>query len=242
MACDDEQHHHTEDDESSFVSNHRSTLADSTSEGHHHMDCGTQPMTDSERFDMGNSFAVWKKAKEQRKLEGRDLQSDSTNYVIPVYFHVIQSDDLTGNLTDYHRDMLMSELNNCYRGSAFTFELKEVNNYINSDWFNCSFDNQLEFKEATRVEGTGELFNIWLCNLTINVGWSYYPPILNEVGVLDGVVIPNPSLGGISMLDIDNATLWDYEVYASLCHEAGHWLGLAYVQYYVPFLLCSRLI
>jgi hypothetical protein len=180
---------------------------------HYYDSCGTKSPTAEEMSQMNQAVASWKSdpVNQRRRLQ-------DTNYVVPVYMHVLKKSSQQGGLSQDSMIKFIDTLNKGFRDSSFTFVLSDVREVINATWHVCS--DEEGFKEALRVNGT-DVLNVYVCDTHARsagqIGYSYYPPSTQESWrSLDGVVIMNPDLDVFE----------DSAVYNGLVHEVGHFLGM----------------
>lgn len=150
----------------------------------------------------------------------RELASRTTPINIPVYVHIIRSDDGTqGNVLLSEVEATIQALNNAYL-NLFTFTLMNFHYVDNSRWFMSSYttpDIELEARQALHVGGRSTL-NIYSANLSdFNYGgygyfpWQIYP---SGSGILDGITLKYNNFSH----PIGRPAITP--------HEVGHWLGL----------------
>jgi hypothetical protein len=184
--------------------------------------CGTHSPTDVEKEFMRAVYKTWKHNKENADVDYADIisQSQENMYNIPVYIHVMAQDATTGVVTDDQIASLVTALNDGFQGSAFTYELVEFDVTFNPTWYDCSaggLDLEKEFKTTLRKGGTNAM-NIYLCSMCMEkpcqLGWSTYPESAGSIS--DGIVIQTLGLPVAS----------DDDIFVTMIHEAGHWLGL----------------
>jgi hypothetical protein len=148
---------------------------------------------------------------------------------IPTYFHVI-TDGKLGRVTDAQISRQMDVLNLSFAGfygganSGLSFKLEGVTRTDNAAWFTMNdFADEIAAKSALRRGGPNAL-NIYTGTAAGNLGFAYYPSILNYQGgklsMLDGAVIHYGSLPGGSIAN--------FNLGFTATHEVGHWFGLAH--------------
>ena len=125
------------------------------------------------------------------------LERTTRQYIIPVYFHVLQTSSTTGMISDTRIRSLINYLNDSFSNSnvPFYFEYFGVTRTVRAFWDNCyNTDIQGEFKRALKIGG-GDMLNIYICNKMYNAkgasvtGYSSGPTSANSI--YDGVVINN---------------------------------------------------
>jgi Pregnancy-associated plasma protein-A len=82
---------------------------------------------------------------------------------------------------------------------------------------------EYDYKTALRREGADTL-NIYMCNLLGSQdtwGTAWFPDELATYPEYDGVIVTNPWPEGATALD----------VYMTVVHETGHWMGLDHTFY-----------
>jgi hypothetical protein len=151
---------------------------------------------------------------------------------IPVYFHVVTPDGVTGNVSLEAIREQVRVLNVTFGGgeggfdTGFRFTLAGVTRTVNADWFYAGPTTKAErdMKKALRQGGSNAL-NHYSTTAGPYLGWAYYPNILQSPGnaYLDGIVVDWESMKGTS-------TRYEgrYDQGETATHEAGHWLNLAH--------------
>jgi hypothetical protein len=151
---------------------------------------------------------------------------------IPVYFHVVTPDGVTGNVSLEAIREQIRVLNVTFGGgeggfdTGFRFTLAGVTRTVNAEWFHAGPTTKAErdMKKALRQGGTNAL-NHYSTTAGPYLGWAYYPNILQSPGnaYLDGMVVDWESMKGTS-------TRYEgrYDQGETATHEAGHWLNLAH--------------
>jgi hypothetical protein len=147
---------------------------------------------------------------------------------IPVYFHVITPDGVTGNVSDSAIQAQMKALNQGYSGAlggaptGFSFVLVYVDRTVNATWFNASPSGQDEFKMKHALhKGGANALNIYSSTAGAYLGWAYFPSQYNARPEIDGIVIDWESMPGTSTTYAGR-----FDLGYTVTHETGHWLGL----------------
>lgn len=141
---------------------------------------------------------------------------------IPVYFHVMQAEDGSGNVTDQQIAAQMRVLNTTFAGgeskdasnTGFSFTLAGVDRYLNDSWHQDKASQN--YRSLTR-QGGADALNIWLVDFKY-LGIATFPWDYAKQGDVDGIRVHYASLPGG---EIEN-----YNLGETATHEAGHWLGL----------------
>jgi hypothetical protein len=177
--------------------------------------CGTQSPKQDEAQAVNLLLNEYKKT-----VRFRELASRTTPINIPVYVHIIRSDDGTqGNVQLADVEATIQALNNAYLG-RFTFTLMNFHYVDNTTWFLSSYatpEIELEMRQVLHVGGRSTL-NIYSQNLSdFSFGgyayfpWQIYP---SGQGVIDGVTLKY------------NNFSHPVGRPAVTPHEVGHWLGM----------------
>ena len=148
---------------------------------------------------------------------------------IPVYFHVVTPDGVTGNVSlQAIRDQIQV-LNLTFGGfeggadTGFTFKLAGVDRTVNAEWYSAGPTTKAErdMKKALRQGGSTAL-NYYSTTAGPYLGWAYFPNVLeNATAYLDGIVVDWESMPGTSARYADR-----YDLGKTATHEVGHWLNL----------------
>lgn len=145
---------------------------------------------------------------------------------IPVAFHVIQASAGSGAVSASAIDDQIDVLNDSYDGTnggadtGFRFELVSTDRTINPAWSPLDFASPKseQMKRKLRVGGSRTL-NVYTSELTDGyLGWATFPSEYAGAPASDGVIIDHRSLPG--------GSITNYNLGATLTHEAGHWVGL----------------
>ncbi len=177
--------------------------------------CGTQSPRQDEARAIELLLNEYKKSGRFRELASR-----TTPINIPVYVHIIRSDDGTqGNVQLSDVEASVQALNTAFL-NRFTFTLMNVQYVNNSNWFFSSFttpNTELEMRQILHVGGRSTL-NIYSVNLSTFTygGYGYFPWEIYPLGrgVLDGVTLKYNNFSH----PIGRPAVTP--------HEVGHWLGL----------------
>ena len=155
---------------------------------------------------------------EQRVGANRHLQTQIIS--IPVYFHIIKSDDGTGGEVSSQQILDQIDKMNLAFQDNFVFTLAGTDTTLNSSWYTTSSGSQsaIAMKTALKVGGIDTL-NIYTLNPSNGaLGWSTYVVGSTADDVKDGVVVLYSTLPGGSSSAFNKG--------ATAVHEVGHWLGL----------------
>jgi len=147
---------------------------------------------------------------------------------VPVWFHVVSPDGVTGNVTDGQIRDQIRVLNLGFAGfyggdnSGFKFELAGVTRTVNEEWFNAgpTSREEREMKRALH-RGGWETLNYYSTTASFYLGWAYLPGLPESQQYLDGVVVDWES-----MLDTSDTYEGRFDLGFTAVHEVGHWLGL----------------
>jgi|GEM_PF-2005468 len=177
--------------------------------------CGTQSPGQEEAQAVELLLNEYKKS-----VRFRELASRTTPINIPVYVHIIRSDDgAQGNVELSDVEATIQVLNAAYL-NRFTFTLMNLHYVNNSRWFSSSLttpDIELEMKRVLHVGGRSTL-NIYSVNLSDFAygGYGYFPWEIFPRGMaaIDGVTLKYNNFSH----PIGRPAVTP--------HEVGHWLGL----------------
>ena len=151
---------------------------------------------------------------------------------IPVYFHVVTPDGVTGNVSDRAISEQMTVMNFDFGGfeggynTGFRFVLAGVDRSVNAEWFNAgpSSSGERGMKKALHKGGDNAL-NWYSTTAGIYLGWAYFPDVLKKGNAyLDGIVVDWESMPGTS-----STYAGRYDLGKTGVHEAGHWVNLHHV-------------
>lgn len=231
-ACDHDHHdHHDHDHHDHYVLDE----IDSRGLGEGGIrPCGshTPPPADLERFEeeltqyrqeTGGGYEVQRQAGIASIIE------------IDVYFHVIQKQDGTGNLSDELINGQIDVLNdafgakapsysNCSGGSQpagintpFRFKLVKTTRNTNDDWFNGGNGENADTISESLREGDCSALNIYTQDMNY-LGFAQFPQYCGNYPIGDYVFLHYGSLPG--------GNFAPYNEGDTATHEVGHWLGL----------------
>jgi len=134
---------------------------------------------------------------------------------IPVYFHIITTDEGVGDYTDAAIDQQIAIMNNAFAGGQGTgaantnyrFTLAGITRTANTAWYTAGINtaDEAAMKTALR-EGSADDLNIYM-KLSDVGGYSTFSWQYADNPLMDGIV--GTSIPGDGMV-----------------HETGHWLGL----------------
>lgn len=179
-------------------------------------ECGTRHPSRAEQEAFHNLTDAWAHDNRSRNLEAE---------TIPVKLHVVIFTRTTfepyGDLTDeYVEEHFRDTLNHAFQDAPFEFTLTSTTRVENDEYFKCR--DELDFMTSYKQGGPEEL-TVYICNTFADgrfgvYGLTYYPSIVENDPIYDGILLMNPTLSkqGVSDMMIENM----------LVHEAGHWLGL----------------
>jgi len=147
---------------------------------------------------------------------------------IDVHFHVIYADETSegGYVPDEQLHAQIDILNDAYSGTTLSWKLATITRTQNEDWFNNAgpdSQQQVDMKTQLRVGGAKDL-NVYTVRFNESsgaegiLGYSTFPSDYKEDPDDDGVVMQYSTLPG--------GTMTNYNLGATLTHEAGHWAGL----------------
>ncbi|KAK0543173.1 hypothetical protein OC846_006309 [Tilletia horrida] len=143
--------------------------------------------------------------------------------VIPVHWHTITDDQSVGAINATRIGAQIKTLNHGFRGTGFSFKLKDVDQTINNTWFySTSHEENPDLTAMKTLLHKGELneLNIYTVNLTGGiVGFATPPFLASGTPIMDAVVIHHDTLPGGP---------WGpkFSLGKTAVHEVGHWLGL----------------
>jgi hypothetical protein len=146
--------HHVHDDHDDHSHNHRG-LVGYSGEPNNSNKCGTPDPTTEQRARMRAATIEWK------AKQGPPGARQAKSYTIKTWIHVLAKDATTGQMTQEEIDFMITSLNKYYTGSGLSFELAGSETIENESWYNCGYDNELEFKAASR-QGERDTLNIWV--------------------------------------------------------------------------------
>jgi Pregnancy-associated plasma protein-A len=148
---------------------------------------------------------------------------------VPVHFHVVTPDGVTGNVTLGQITAQISAMNAGFSGAeggvdtGFRFALASVDRTVNADWYFAgpTTSGERAMKRALKKGGAGEL-NYYSTTAGAYLGWAYFPNIVeNATSYLDGIVVDWESMPRTS-----TRYAGQYDLGKTGTHEAGHWINL----------------
>jgi pregnancy-associated plasma protein-A len=148
---------------------------------------------------------------------------------VPVYFHVVTPDGVTGNVTLSQINAEIRVMNAGFSGAeggydtGFRFVLAAVDRTVNADWYNADPSTKAErdMKKALHRGGTNAL-NYYSTTAGAFLGWAYFPNVVEHGNAyLDGIVVDWESMPGTSP-----RYAGQYDLGKTGTHEAGHWVNL----------------
>ncbi len=146
--------------------------------------------------------------------------------VVPIYFHIITTNEGVGDVSDAVIAEQMVALNAGFAGTQspggfdtkVSFTLAGVDRTANSAWYTCARDTAEDraMKTALR-QGSADDVNIYVRDLPPGIGgWGGFPWWYAGDPIMDGPEVDNTGMPGAS-----SGALGDLVV-----HEVGHWIGL----------------
>jgi len=137
---------------------------------------------------------------------------------IRVAIHVITNGS-AGAVSDAQITAQMRELNQNFAGTGYRFNLISVDRTDKTAWFKMGIGTGAErdAKRSLTIDPAHTL-NVYICDASKYLGWTYFPWSLPEDHYLHGVVIDYGSLPGGYQVP--------YDLGRTLTHEAGHYVGL----------------
>jgi Pregnancy-associated plasma protein-A len=148
---------------------------------------------------------------------------------VPVYFHVVTPDGVTGNVTLNQIKAQIRAMNAGFSGAeggvdtGFRFSLAAVDRTVNADWYFAgpTTSGERAMKRALKQGGANAL-NYYSTTAGVYLGWAYFPNIVeNATSYLDGIVVDWESMPGTS-----TRYAGQYDLGKTGTHEAGHWINL----------------
>jgi hypothetical protein len=148
---------------------------------------------------------------------------------VPVYFHVVTPDGVTGNVTLDQIKEAIRVINAGFSGAeggydtGFRFVLAGVDRTVNAEWFNAGPTTSAEREmKKTLKQGGANALNYYSTTAGPYLGWAYFPSIVgNATSYLDGIVVDWESMAGTS-----TRYAGQYDLGKTGTHEAGHWVNL----------------
>jgi pregnancy-associated plasma protein-A len=152
---------------------------------------------------------------------------------VPLWFHVVSADGVTGNVTQSQIDAQMTVLNLAFAGfygganTGFKFKLAGVTRTTNAAWYNARAGGAAE-REMKRAlhRGGWETLNYYSTTADVYLGWAYLPGLPESRQYLDGIVVDWESMPGTSTRYAGR-----YDLGQTATHEAGHWFDLEHTFY-----------
>jgi hypothetical protein len=148
---------------------------------------------------------------------------------VPVYFHVVTPDGVTGNVTLAQINAEIRVMNAGFSGAeggydtGFRFVLAGVDRTVNADWYLAGPSTKAErdMKKALKQGGNNAL-NYYSTTAGAFLGWAYFPNVVEHGNsYLDGIVVDWESMPGTS-----TRYAGQYDLGKTGTHEAGHWINL----------------
>ena len=151
---------------------------------------------------------------------------------VPVYFHVVTPDGVTGNVTLAQIREQIRVMNAGFSGAeggvdtGFRFSLAGVDRTVNAEWYLAgpTTSGERAMKQALKQGGPNAL-NYYSTTAGVYLGWAYFPNVVeNATSYLDGIVVDWESMPGTSARYAGR-----YDLGKTGTHEAGHWVNLHHV-------------
>jgi Pregnancy-associated plasma protein-A len=148
---------------------------------------------------------------------------------VPVHFHVVTPDGVTGNVTTSQIREQIRVMNAGFSGAeggvntGFRFELASVDRTVNAEWYFAgpTTSGERAMKRTLKRGGSNEL-DYYSTTAGAYLGWAYFPNVLeNATYYLDGIVVDWESMPGTS-----SRYVGQYDLGKTATHEAGHWINL----------------
>jgi Pregnancy-associated plasma protein-A len=148
---------------------------------------------------------------------------------VPVYFHVVTPDGVTGNVTLAQIKEAIRVMNAGFSGAeggvetGFRFSLAGVDRTVNAEWYFAgpTTSGERAMKRALKQGGANAL-DYYSTTAGPYLGWAYFPNIVeNATSYLDGIVVDWESMRGTS-----TRYAGQYDLGKTGTHEAGHWINL----------------
>jgi hypothetical protein len=163
------------------------------------------------------------------EASARPSAAKAFSATVPVYFHIVTPDGVTGNVTAADIAAEIRVMNNGFSGAeggvdtGFRFALASVDRTVNADWYFAgpTTSGERAMKRALKKGGAGEL-NYYSTTAGAYLGWAYFPNIVeNATSYLDGIVVDWES-----MVRTSTRYAGQYDLGKTGTHEAGHWINL----------------
>jgi Pregnancy-associated plasma protein-A len=170
-----------------------------------------------------------KQLSEEVPASAKGKGSKSFSATVPVYFHVVTPDGVTGNVTLAQIREQIRVMNAGFSGAeggvdtGFRFVLAGVDRTVNAAWFNAGPTTSAEREmKRTLKQGGANALNYYSTTAGVYLGWAYFPNIVdNATSYLDGIVVDWESMPGTSTRYAGR-----YDLGKTGTHEAGHWINL----------------
>jgi Pregnancy-associated plasma protein-A len=186
-----------------------------------HFECGTSEPD----LDRAAAFTgVVRQYQAKKNTSGRRaLQPSTFAATVPTVYHIVETADTAGNLTDATIHAQHAVLNADFANSAtgFSYELIAITRTVNDDWAVPFPGSSAETDmKAALHQGDFDTLNIYVVQLPIFFGgYASLPTVLLLDGPeQDGVVINAAFLPGGAAPSNDLGKI--------LSHEVGHWHDL----------------
>ncbi|HKH31688.1 MAG TPA: zinc metalloprotease [Gaiellaceae bacterium] len=170
-----------------------------------------------------------KQVAEEVPASGQGKGGNSFRATVPVYFHVVTPDGVTGNVTLNQINAEIRAMNAGFSGAeggvdtGFRFSLAGVDRTVNAEWYLAGPTTSAERAMKTALkQGGANALNYYSTTAGAYLGWSYFPNIVeNATSYLDGIVVDWESMPGTS-----TRYAGMYDLGKTGTHEAGHWVNL----------------
>jgi Pregnancy-associated plasma protein-A len=163
------------------------------------------------------------------EASARPSAAKAFSATVPVYFHVVTPDGVTGNVTDADIAAEIRVMNAGFSGAeggvdtGFRFQLVGVDRTVNEEWYLAgpSTKGERDMKKALHRGGTNAL-NYYSTTAGAFLGWAYFPNVVEHGNAyLDGIVVDWES-----MFRTSKRYAGQYDLGKTGTHEAGHWINL----------------
>ncbi|KAF9048897.1 hypothetical protein BJ165DRAFT_1343855 [Panaeolus papilionaceus] len=162
---------------------------------------------------------------EELALSSRGL--GSRRHTVDVYFNVVYKNQTRegGYLPRKMITDQMRVLNEDFRKTGLSFNLKQLTYYKNKTWYgDVVWGNDANRDMSLKLrKGGPDTLNVYSVGFTSPdnygfLGYASFPYEIDEFPEIDGVVLLGESLPG--------GKKRDYDLGKTLTHEVGHWVGL----------------
>ena len=151
-----------------------------------------------------------------------------TETVVPVYFHIIVSENGLGNLSDETIAQQINVINKAFGPAGFRFETAGINRVVNDEWEVLTGAAWKSAAKALR-KGGADTLNIYASNLPNSIlGIAQFPFQARLMRSTDGVRCRTGTFPGAGYMD--------YDLGHTCVHEIGHWMVLKSNLGLVPYI------